>query len=203
MDFGTVLRTLRRQNGYTQQELAQELALAKSTVCMYERGERIPPYKTMRAIADLFGVEMDLLYGRAETDSARRQMPEARSVPVLGKIACGEPIFAEREYAAYAVADSALHADFCLIARGDSMVGARICDGDTVFIRRQSTADNGQIAAVVIGDEATLKRWYYYPAEEKLVLMPENPAYRPLVYIGDALDNVRCLGIAVGFMAHL
>jgi repressor LexA len=63
--------------------------------------------------------------------------------------------------------------------------------------------ENGQIAAVIIDNEATLKRWYYYPEKSKLVLTPENPTYEPLVYIGEELENVRCLGRAVSFMSKL
>ena len=83
------------------------------------------------------------------------------------------------------------------------MIGARIFDGDRVFIRSQPTVDNGQIAAVIIGDSATLKRWYYYPEQSKLILTPENPAYEPLVFVGDELAEVRCLGRAVSFMSNL
>ena len=81
------------------------------------------------------------------------------------------------------------------------MIGARIYDGDIVFIRSQSTVDNGEIAAVIINDEATLKRVYYYPNEEKLILSPENPRYAPLVYIRDELESIKILGKAVAFQS--
>jgi repressor LexA len=81
------------------------------------------------------------------------------------------------------------------------MTGARIYDGDVVFIRMQSSVDNGEIAAVIIGDEATLKRVYYYPEEEKLILSPENPRYAPLVYIREELESIKILGKAVAFQS--
>ena len=81
------------------------------------------------------------------------------------------------------------------------MMGARIFDGDIVFIRKQEAVDNGEIAAVIINDEATLKRVYYYPSEEKIVLSPENPRYAPLVYIRDELDTIKILGKAVAFQS--
>ena len=81
------------------------------------------------------------------------------------------------------------------------MTGARIYDGDIVFIRSQSSVDNGEIAAVIINDEATLKRVYYYPENEKLVLNPENPKYAPLVYVGDELDSIKIIGKAVAFQS--
>ena len=81
------------------------------------------------------------------------------------------------------------------------MVGARIFDGDIVFIRRQESVDNGEIAAVAIDDEATLKRVYYYPSEGKIILMPENPKYAPLVYINEELESIKILGKAVAFQS--
>ena len=83
------------------------------------------------------------------------------------------------------------------------MIGARIYDGDIVFIREMPIVENGEIAAVIIDDEATLKRVYYYPSQGKLVLTPENPAYEPLVYVGDELNQIRILGKAVYFMSAL
>ena len=100
----------------------------------------------------------------------------------------------------YSVSDD-IDADFCLRAKGDSMTGARIYDGDIVFIRRQPTVENGEIAAVIIDNEATLKRVYFYKDKDKLVLSPENPAFEPLVYIGSELEEIRILGKAVAFQS--
>ena len=83
------------------------------------------------------------------------------------------------------------------------MIGARIYDGDIVFIRSQSSVDNGEIAAVIINDEATLKRVYYYPDEEKLVLSPENPKYAPLLYVKEELDSIKIIGKAVAFQSSV
>jgi repressor LexA len=99
------------------------------------------------------------------------------------------------------LANGTLDADFCLRAHGDSMIGARIYDGDIVFIRSQNSVDNGEIAAVIINDEATLKRVYFYPDEEKLILTPENPRYAPLVYLGGELENIKILGKAIAFQS--
>ena len=89
------------------------------------------------------------------------------------------------------------------VSKGDSMIGARILDGDVVFIRAQEMVENGKIAAVIIDNEATLKRWYYFPEKQKLVLTPENPAYEPLVYVGDELTDIKCIGLAVSVMSRL
>ena len=76
-------------------------------------------------------------------------------------------------------------------------------DGDIVFIRQQDSVDNGEIAAVIINDEATLKRVYFYPEEGKLVLSPENPRYAPLVYVGRELDLIKIIGKAVAFQSSV
>ena len=94
-------------------------------------------------------------------------------------------------------------ADFCLIAKGDSMMGARIFDGDEVFIQQTDLVQNGEIAAVVVDGEATLKRVYYYPEEGKLILTAENPAYAPLVFSGTDLNSIHILGRAVAFQSKL
>ena len=83
------------------------------------------------------------------------------------------------------------------------MVGARIYDGDIVFIRAQDSVDNGEIAAVIINDEATLKRVYYYPNDSKLILSAENPRYAPFVYVGDELNGIKIIGKAVAFQSNI
>ena len=122
---------------------------------------------------------------------------------MLGDIACGEPIYASEDRESYIMAGTDINADFCLRAKGDSMIGARILDGDIVFIKKAPTVNNGEIAAVIIGDEATLKRIYYYPQKGKLILQAENPKYEPLVYIGEELNEIRILGKAVAFQSDV
>lgn len=100
---------------------------------------------------------------------------ETKQFPLLGNIACGEPIFAEQNFEAYVEAGANVHADFCLRAKGDSMIGARIQDGDIVFIKKQEMVDDGEIAAVLIEDEATLKRVYYDQESGVLQLFAEKP----------------------------
>lgn len=204
MSFDKILRDLRKEKHFTQEDLAALLKLSKSTVSMYERGERMPSWEVLQSIADLFDVETDLLLGREKNALPKNVRPiQTKRFPLLGEIACGEPVFASEEHEAFVEAENSIQADFCLRAKGDSMVGARIHDGDLVFIRSQPTVENGEIAAVIINDEATLKRWYFYPESAKLLLIPENPAYEPLVYVGEELNDVRCLGKAVCFMSRL
>ena len=160
---------------------------------------------TLKKIADYFAVSIDsLLSGKEALPLPSNVRPiHVKRFPMLGEISCGTPIFADEDHETYIDASADIHADFCLTAKGESMIGARIHDGDVVFIKSMPMVENGQIAAVIIDDEATLKRWYYYPEKQKLILTPENPAFEPLVFVGDELDSVRCLGLAVSFMSKL
>ncbi len=215
--FSERLRTLRAEHRLSQQTLSHQLGVSKSSINMYERGEREPNFDTVSAIAAYFRVDMDYLLGRSPYKNKKEWLasvkegalpqnlipPETNRVPMLGEIACGEPIFAHEEQGEYAEAGSGIRADFCLRAKGDSMIGARIMDGDLVFIRKQPMVENGEIAAVIIGDSATLKRVYYYPQENMLSLSAENPRYAPLIYAGEELSQVRILGKAIAFQSHL
>ena len=161
-----------------------------------------PPLCEVVSLAEALGTTPSMLMGwRAGFDNV---MPiKTKKLPILGSIACGEPIYAEEEHESFCAVGGEIDADFCLRAKGDSMIGARINDGDIVFIRAQDSVDNGEIAAVIIGDEATLKRVYYYPNEGKLVLSPENPRYAPLVYVGGELDSIKIIGKAVMFQSRI
>lgn len=190
------LKQLRRERKMTLEELAAAIGTSKQTIHRYENGviANIPHAKVAELAAALGVSPTELMGWESEGEGARR-------VPMLGSIACGEPIFASEERGEYVSAAGGVDADFCLRARGDSMTGARILDGDVVFIRAQDTVEDGQIAAVIIGEEATLKRVYYYPEDKKLVLSPENPRYAPMVYVGKELENVKILGKAVAFQS--
>ena len=126
-------------------------------------------------------------------------LPEMRKVPLLGAIACGEPIYREEDE--WISLPNDIKADFCLRCQGDSMIDARINDGDIVFIKACPEVENGQIAAVSIDNEVTLKRVFYYPEKNRLVLYPENKAYEPFVYMNEELNDIRILGRAVMFLS--
>ena len=195
MNFSQQLRELRQGAGLSQQGLADRLKLSKSSINMYERGEREPSLATLAALADLFEVELDTLLGRTAPAGCA-------PIPLLGEIACGAPIYAHEEGEPI-LPPLGVRADFCLRAKGDSMIGARILDGDLVFIRRQSLVENGGIAAVIIEGSATLKRVHYRPEEGVLTLLAENPRYQPLVYTGEELALIQILGKAVAFQSRL
>ena len=188
------LKSIRKERGLTLQELAEAVGTSKQTIHRYENGviANIPDEKVV-SIAKALEVSPAHLMGWAD---------DTPGLPLLGSIACGEPVFASEERESY-IAAGGVDADFCLIARGSSMTGARIYDGDIVFIKKQDAVSNGEIAAVIIGEEATLKRVYYYPDERKLILNPENPLYAPLVYLDEQLDGVKILGKAVAFQSKI
>jgi len=208
------LKKFRTAKGVSQATVAKELGISRQTYNNYELGKRQADYETLLKLAEYFETTVEeLITDRqknapdpitALTDRYDNIFPvKLKRFPMLGEIACGEPIFASEDRENFVMADMDIRADFCLRAKGDSMVGARINDGDIVFIRQMPIVDNGEIAAVIINDEATLKRVYYYPEKAKLILSPENPKYEPFVYIGDELDHVRILGQAVYFMSAL
>ena len=197
--FSNILRQLRISDNLTQKQLADALGLAFSTISMYERGEREPDFETMEAIADYFNVTMDYLHGKTNNISFENiiPLPNMNKIPLLGTIACGEPILAEENIESEINIPEDIRADFALRCKGDSMVDARIMDGDIVYIRQQPTVNNGEIAAVLIGDEATLKRVYL--SANTVTLMPCNPKYQPFVYTNEQLNEIRILGKAIGF----
>lgn len=216
--FSERFKLLRKERGLSQAALATELGFTKSSVNMYERGDREPGLESLETIADFFNVDMDYLLGKSDvqnrflyTPASDAEsvalpdnilpMPVTYTVPLLGTIACGEPILAAENIEDNVEVPEHIHADFALRCKGDSMINARIHDGDIVYIRQQPAVNNGEIAAVLIGDEATLKRVYVY--EDHVVLQPKNPSYEPLVYFGETMSTVRILGKAVGFTSLL
>ncbi|MBR3974372.1 MAG: repressor LexA [Clostridia bacterium] len=124
-------------------------------------------------------------------------LPQTKKIPLLGSIACGEPILAEENIEDFVKLDKDIPADFALRCKGDSMITARIFDGDIVYIRQQPDVENGEIAAVLIDNEATLKKVYKFP--NKIVLSPCNPVYDDLIYMEEQCNNIRILGKAVAF----
>jgi repressor LexA len=124
-----------------------------------------------------------------------------KQVPLLGEIAAGEPILACEDCKTYIEVDGSLQVDFCLRVNGDSMIDARICDGDLVFVRRQPVVENGEIAVVLLDNEATLKR--FYRNDGGVILKPENAKYQPRFYTERDFKQVRVLGKAVMFQSLL
>lgn len=200
------MKHLREELGISMREVARRLEMPYTTYVNYEKGSREPNSETLIEIANFFGTSIDYLLGKSNERHGHSastlpdniiQMPEMRKIPLLGTIACGEPILAEQNIECQIDIPKEIHADFALQCKGDSMINARIFDGDIVYIRQQEMVETGEIAAVLIGDEATLKRVRLFP--DHIVLEPENPQYRPFVYWGEEMNTVRILGKAVAF----
>lgn len=191
--FSTKLKELRKQRGLSQADLAAELEMSKSTISMYENGQRKPKYETIEMFADFFNVDI------AKLLDTRRSRPNY--VPIIGAIACGSPILAVENIEEYVPLPKDVVADFCLRCAGDSMINARINDGDLVYIRQQPDVDDGQIAAVLIGEETTLKR--VYKRQDTLILRPANPLYEDMIFVGPELNDIEILGRAVAFTGYI
>ena len=213
-EFRERLAAAMREKGIRASRLASETGLSPARISQYLHGVYQPKGDAILRLAEALGVSSMWLMGEdcpmtaSAPAGASAGLPDnllplqLRRYPLLGDIACGKPIVAQDNGDSY-VSAADTEADFCLIAKGDSMVGARIYDGDEVFIQQTDMVNNGEIAAVVLDDEATLKRLYYYPTEQKLVLSPENPAYEPLVFTGEELNHVHILGRAVAVQGRL
>ena len=125
-------------------------------------------------------------------------LPKMRKVPLIGAIACGDPITAIQNREGDVNAPVDMRCDFALKCQGESMIGAGIHDGDVVYIRIQPEVENGEIAAVRIGEEATLKRVYLH--HEYIELRPENPAFESIIRRREEMNDVQIEGKAVGWM---
>ena len=190
MKIGNNIRACRRKAGLNQEALARLLGYTdRSSIAKIETGKVDVSQSNLRRMAEIFGVTVEELLGI--------ERPQASRVPILGTIACGAPILAQEHIESYTELPGGIHADFALICKGDSMAGARIFDGDIVYIRQQEQVENGEIAAVLIDGEATLKRVRCF--EDRICLEPENPTYRPLILWAEDMNRAHILGKAIAF----
>lgn len=206
------IKKQRQQLNLTQTELAQKLGYAdKSMIAKIEKGQVDLPQSKIIAFADALETTPGLLMGWSEPNAQNEITDNADNLykidkvklPLLGTIACGEPIYADEDRESYIMVGTDMKADFCLKCQGDSMINARIYDGDIVFVRKQDIVNNGEIAVVIIDDEATLKRFYYYKEQNLVILKPENPKYEDIVLSGDRLNKVKVLGKAIAFQSDV
>lgn len=188
------IKKRRQECNLTLLDVANALGVTEATVQRYESGEiKNLKHHSVLELAKIFKCTPAYLMGWDEQES---DTPKGRGgrLPLLGKIAAGQPILAEEDCEYYYPVEDA-RADFCLRVRGDSMIGAGIKDGDIVLIRKQEAVDDGEIAAVLIEDEATLKRVYI--TNDAVTLISENPKYKPMIYTKRQGKNIRILGKAV------
>ncbi len=209
MEIRDILKARRTELGLTQLDVANAVGVSEATVSRWESGD-IANMKRSRiaALASVLKISPSIIMGwnenpeiRLPSDDIIIPMPAMRKIPLVGSIACGTPILAEENCEGEVDVPDHVRADFALRCKGDSMINARIFDGDIVYIRQQESVEHGEIAAIIIDDEATLKRVYLY--EDHISLEAENPQYRPLVYWEAEMNSVRILGRAVAFTSTI
>lgn len=207
MTMGDRIHALRIDKGLTLEDIGRAAGVAKSTVRKWESGD-ISSIRTdkVQRVAAALNTTLEYLLNGVASDTVYdikniEPLPQIKPIPVIGNIACGAPIFADENFEGYAELDARVNADFALRCRGDSMINAHIFDGDLVFIRKQPTVENGEIAAVIIDQEATLKRVYKYP--NRIELRPENPLFPVLQYEGAELEAIQIIGKAVSFLGQV
>ena len=210
MDIKSYLRQRRKELHLTMKDVADKVGVSESTISRWESGVIANMTReNISSLAKALQISPSVIMGWEENETATdilsipgiMPMPKLKKVPRLGAIACGEPIMAEENFEGYDNIPDFIDCDFSLTCKGDSMINARIYDGDLVFIKLQPQVENGEIAAVMVDGETTLKRVYL--ENNQLILQPENSAYRPFVYVNEQINNVRILGKAVWFASKV
>ncbi len=209
MHLSKNIRYLRKAHNLSQDDLAEKMGYKSyTTIQKWESGVSEPPIGKLRKLADIFHISMNELTNVDLSEGKREEIKnifpiQKKRFPLIGTIACGEPILADEHFEGYVEAGTDISADFCIRAKGDSMKNIRIEDGDIVFIREQPDVENGEVAAVLIGEEATLKR-VNKNKHGFLFLMPENPNYEPIIVdLSDPCVEIRIIGKAVAFQSDI
>lgn len=208
MTTGQRMKMRRKEIGLSAERVADILGISPATVYRYEKGdiEKVPG-DLLQPIAQALQTTPAYLMGWETSEFSDNTtplpsnvvpLPQMKKIPLVGQIACGTPILAEENITDYIDLPAHISADYALTCKGDSMVNIGISDGDVVYIRQQKEVENGQVAAVMVGeDEATLKRFYYNDGIVQLVA--ENSAIPPKVYVGEAINQVHVIGLAVAY----
>ena len=199
MNIGALIKKLRTEHGFSQEELGSMLGVQRAAVQKWESGTvKNLKRDTLKKLSEIFNVPPSsfidddyLSYNNVI------RFPQMHRIPLVGTIACGTPVLATQNLDGEVTVPEDINADFALRCKGDSMIDAHIQNGDIVYIRQQPTVENGEIAAVLIDEEATLKRVYI--SENTITLVACNSKYQPFVYTGEQLNQIRILGKAVGF----
>lgn len=203
------IKRRRQQLKMTQTDLALKMGYAdKSMIAKIEKGNVDLPQSKILAFANALETTPGELMGWDYETEATETVDniyklDKIKLPMLGKVACGEPIFADEDRESYIMVGTDIGADFCLQCQGDSMINARIHDGDIVFVKKTDIVENGEIAVVIIDDEATLKRFFYYREQNLVILKPENPKYQDIILTGEQLNQVKVIGRAVAFQSDV
>ena len=202
--FGDKIREARKAAGLTQRQLADKINVTNTSISNWEKNLSRPDPDTIQNLCWALNVQPNYLFGeneaKKELPPGVLPLPEMKEWPVIGATACGDPIHREVfDETVWAPMD--INAEAVFRCDGDSMINARIFDGDLVFINTSLQVDDGQIALVRIGEEYTLKR--IYRGEGVLQLVAENPAYPIRVISGTDLEDTEIVGKAVYFMSRV
>ena len=216
MILGDLIKEYRREHGYSMDQFAKMSGLSKAYISILERNVNpvnnkpvIPSLETIKAVAQAINMDFNdviavldgnqpvSLKDEPEIPPGFEPTPKMKKVPLIGAIACGDPITAMENREGEIDVPEDIRCDFALRCKGTSMIGAGIHDGDAVYIRIQPEVENGQIAAVRIGDEATLKRVYLHT--DYIELRPENPDYESIIRRREEMNDVHIEGKAVGY----
>lgn len=197
MTIGKRIKTRREQLGLSAEYVAKKLGKNKATVYRYESDEiENLPITVLEPLAKILRVSPAYLMGWEPIIQHK-----TKKVPLLGTIAAGEPVIAQEEHEVYMEISKNIEVDFCLRVKGDSMIDARILDGDLVFVRQQPVVENGEIAVILIDNEVTLKR--FYKNDGGVILKPENSNYQPRYFTKKDFKDIRILGKAIFFQSKL
>lgn len=204
-DFSIRLCEALEARHMTAAELSRKLGINEGTVSQYKSGAYEPKQRRLQAIAEILNVSIPWLMGADVPMEVKinniTPIESIKKLPVLGKIARGEPILAEENIEGYIISPTGVKADYVLTCEGDSMIDANIFNGDQVFIKSQPMVENGEIAAVLIGNDTTLKK--VYMQDDTLTLIPANSNYEPFVYNKEELNSIKILGKAVAILRSL
>lgn len=210
--MGNYLTDRRKELELTMKQVAEAVGVSEGTVSRWESGAIANMKRDkIHALAKVLKTTATFVMTGEEKEAITTKfpeniipLPETKKVPLLGTIACGEPILAVENVADYVDMDADTHADFALRCKGDSMINARIFDGDIVYIRKQETVENGEIAAVLVNgmeSEATLKR--IYTSDDSIRLCAANPMYPDKVFEKENMNDVKIIGKAVAFLSSI
>ena len=204
-DLSTRVRLRREQLGLSQEELAQRMGYrSRSSITKLEKGINDLPQSKVEELAQALETTPAALLGLGTAPACPpgfEPLPAMVQVPLIGSIACGTPITAEQNIECYIGVPAAWHADFALTCHGDSMAPT-ICNGDIVCIRCQPEVEQGQIAAVRVGEEATLK--HFHRQGDAVMLLADNAAVcPPMFFAGEQLSALHIEGRAVGLCRGL
>lgn len=208
--FANNFKELLKNKNMTQLELVdkfkkQGLKVSQQTISSWIHQGKLPHDETLTALCKILRVkESDLIPPHITDFPSIEEVTQAK-YPLMGVIAAGEPIemVEDIDIETFIATNRKISADFALLVKGDSMEDFGIYDRYFVFIKQQPIVKNGEIAAIAIDNETTLKKFYYDEKQQIVTLIPGNSKYKPMIYTKDDFKNVRVLGKAVYFQGML